>query len=310
MESGQLGEKILIAGGSGVIGISLSQFLKQKGYQVSILSRSESQSSPFKTYLWNPEKDEIDKDAFENLKYVIQLSGANISEKRWTNERKKEIIESRIRTTNLLFLTIKNSKIKLKAFISASAIGYYGAVSSNHIYTESDPAGGDFLAKTCIEWEKTADQFNNIGIRTIKIRTGIVLTKTGGALSKMTMPIKFGFGSALGSGEQYFPWIHISDLCQIYLKAMRDDNMNGAYNAVAPSFIMNKDFTKSLAKALDKPLWLPNIPSFILKMIFGEMSIVLLHGSRISSEKLLAAGYHFQFKEIENTLIDLFPLKS
>ncbi|MBA3706534.1 MAG: NAD-dependent epimerase/dehydratase family protein, partial [Bacteroidetes bacterium] len=163
MESGQLGEKILIAGGSGIVGISLSQFLKQQGYQVTILSRTESKTNQFKTYLWNPEKDEIDKTAFKGLKYIIQLSGANISEKRWTNERKKEIIESRIKTTNLLFQSIKSSNIKLKAFISASAIGYYGTVSSKHIYTESDPAGDDFLAKTCIEWENSADQFNNLG---------------------------------------------------------------------------------------------------------------------------------------------------
>jgi len=309
MESGQLGEKILIAGGSGIVGNSLSQFLKQQGYQIAILSRTESKTNHFRTYLWDPERGEIDKAAFKGLKYVIQLSGANISEKRWTNERKKEIIESRIKTTNLLFQSIKNSDVKLKAFISASAIGYYGSVSSKHIYTESDSSGSDFLAKACIEWENAADQFNTLAIRTVKIRTGIVLTKAGGALSKITIPTRLGVGCALGSGKQYFPWIHIFDLCQIYLKAMSDHKMIGAYNAVAPGHITNKSFTKSLGKALGKPIWLPNIPSFILRLLLGELSQVLLHGSRISSNKILATGYHFQFEEIENALNDLFQAK-
>jgi uncharacterized protein (TIGR01777 family) len=300
-----LNENVLIAGGNGLVGKKLSELLHQRGYEIRVLSRNRSDKGIIKNYYWDPDQGEVDNEAFKDLNYIIQLSGANISEKRWTKNRKNEIVSSRTKSTDLLFQTIKCNGTKLKAFISASAIGYYGTESSQKIYTESDPAGKDFLAETCRKWELAAEQFHNYGIRTVKIRTGIVLTDKGGALSKMIIPSKFGLGSAYGSGKQYFPWIHIKDLCQIYHKALEDDKMEGAYNAVAPSQITNKDFMRTLAVALNKPFWMPGIPGFVLKILLGELSQSLLNGNKISSDKLLAEGFHFQFNDIESTLIEL-----
>jgi uncharacterized protein (TIGR01777 family) len=305
LKSNQLKGKVLIAGGNGLVGKKLSEQLLQKGFEVCVLSRNRYDTGMIKNYFWNPDEGEADNEAFKDLNYIIQLSGANISEKRWTKDRKKEIVLSRIKSTDLLFQTTKCNGTKLKAFISASAIGYYGTGSSQDIYTESDPAGKDFLAETCRKWELAADQFHNFGIRTVKIRTGIVLSDKGGALSKMIIPSKFGLGSAYGSGKQYFPWIHIDDLCRIYHKALDDNKMEGAYNAVAPSQITNKDFMRTLSIALHKSFWMPGIPGFVLKILLGELSQSLLTGGKISSDKLLAEGFHFQFNDIESTLIEL-----
>ena len=248
----------------------------------------------------------LQKKAIDEADYIIHLAGANIGDKRWTDKRKQLIIDSRVKSAQLLFDTIKDRNKILKAFISASAIGYYGAITSDKIFTETDPAANDFLGETCRLWEQSAGQFNGLGIRTVKIRTGVVLTSQGGALAKMVAPVKIGIGSALGSGKQYLPWIHIEDLCEIYLKAIEDIQMKGPYNAVAPENKTNKEFTHSLAQALNKPFWFPNIPALILKLFFGKMSDMLLKGSRVSSEKIIASDFTFKFPDIETALNDLF----
>jgi uncharacterized protein len=302
-------KKVLIAGGSGAIGKYLSSFLESKGISVSILTRNKRLVDGKKYFYWNVDDNEIDIKCFENIDSIIQLSGANVSRKKWSVERKKEIVDSRVNSTNLLFSSIQSNNIKLKAFISSSAIGYYGAVTNNHIYTENDLPGNDFLADTCVKWEKATDQFVTIGIRTVKIRIGIVLMKSHGVLAKMILPAKLWLNAAFGSGKQYFPWIHIEDLCGIFQKSICDEKMNGSYNAVAPVETTNKQFVTTLSHVMHKPAILPNIPAFILKIAFGEFALTLLNGSRISAEKISNSDFVFQFVNLHKTLRSLLKLK-
>ncbi len=297
--------KVLITGGTGLVGKHLSEKLKEKGYSVVILSRKKNVDAEISTYSWDLEKKEIEAGALDSVDYIINLAGANIGEKRWTAKRKKQIIDSRIKSSGLIYDNIKPNKIKPKAFISASAIGYYGAITSEKTFYEPDLPASDFLGETCRLWEQSADKFKNSGMRVVKIRTGVVLAGKGGALSKMIVPVKLGFGSAIGSGKQYMPWIHIDDLCSIYIKAIEDIQMSGAYNAVAPQHTTNVEFTRTLANVLKKPFWFPAIPAFMLKIIFGEMSEMLLRGSRVSSEKIIIAGYKFKFSNLQAALTDL-----
>lgn len=297
--------KILIAGGSGAIGRHLEDFLCKKKIETCTLSRNINKADDSRVFYWNVENNEIDERCFNNVSHIVQLSGANISEKRWSAKRKNEIINSRVNSTNLLFDCVNKNKIKLKGFISASAIGYYGSVISSGILSESDFPGNDFLAQTCVSWEKAADQFGSIGIRIVKIRTGIVLMKNEGALKKFLIPSSIGTMTVLGTGSQYFTWIHINDLCEMYYNAIIDETFNGAFNAVAPSFITNYDFIVALKQALNKPLLIVNIPKFLLKIVLGEMSESLLKGNRISSDKVLNTGYKFIFDTPEKALSDL-----
>jgi len=295
--------QVLISGGSGLVGKILSEKLKTKGFDVAILSRTNKPG--FKTYLWHPDKNQIDPKAIQSSDYIIHLAGANIAEKRWTDSRKKLIRDSRVESANLIFNELKKQKKELKAFISASAVGYYGARTSDNIFAEEHSASDDFLGQTCLAWEQAAKQFEEIGIRTVIIRTGVVLDKQAGALSKMILPIKIGLGSAIGNGRQYMPWIHIDDLCELYIKAIEDNHMNGVFNAVSPDFQTNKSFTHILAKTLKKPFFLPNIPAFLLKLALGEMSIILLQGSRVSADKLIELGFTFKFPNLRSALKDL-----
>ena len=300
--------RILIAGGTGLIGQHLSRKLLEQGYEVAILSRSKRNSAYTLSYFWNPDQNEIQKEAVNSCDYIINLAGANIGAKRWTSKRRQGILESRTNPAKLIFNNLENNH-KLSAYITASAIGYYGAITSSNIYQESDTPANDFLGRTCKEWEEAADIFARAGIRTVKIRTGIVLSKEGGALSKLNIPIRLGFASAIGHGKQYMPWIHMDDLCNIYIQAIKANEMAGPYNAVAPEHITNKDFTRNAARALHRPFWFPNIPAFVLKLGFGQLSSMLLSGSRVSSEKLLAAGYSFQFPDIDSAFENLYVNK-
>ena len=296
---------VLISGGTGLIGEQLGRRLKDRGYEVTILSRTRSLEKHGLSYSWDLNKFEIDSEAIGTADFIIHLSGSSIGEKRWTRKRKKQIVDSRIKSGQLIFDEIRKQNKSLRAFISASAIGYYGTTTSNKIFYETDPPGEDFLGRTCREWEEMAEGFKNIGIRTVKIRTGVVLTKRGGALSKINTPIKKGFGSSIGRGKQYMPWIHIDDLCGIYIKAIEDTKMIGAYNAVAPEHRTNMESTQTLASIQQKKLWFLNIPSVVMKALFGEMSGILLQGSRVSSDKIQTAGFKFLFPSLEGALKQL-----
>ena len=294
-------ESILITGGSGLIGKYLQKVLLQKGYAVSNLSSNPST----KNFYWNIETGEIDIEALKNADHIIHLAGANIGAKRWTERQKRLIIESRTQSAQLLFDTITKLDKRPKTFISASAVGYYGAITSEHIFTETDEPANDFLGNVCEQWEKSADRIEELGIRVVKLRTGVVLTPHNGVLEKIRRPIKYGFGSSFGNGKQYFPWIHINDLCEMYYKAIADKTFSGAYNAVAPQHCSNKLFVKNLALMSGKSVLLPSIPSFIFRVAFGEMSDLLLKGSRISSQKIEDKGFQYQFPTLESALTDL-----
>jgi len=294
-------EKVLITGGSGLIGRRLSFLLKSRGYEVRILSRSNNPKNSYKTFLWNISEKTINDSAFEDLNHIIHLAGAGIADKRWSEKRKKEIIASRVASTNLLYNTVKRLKTPLDSFISASATGYYGAITSETIFEEKDKPAKDFLGKVCSLWEDSIFQFNEIKIRTVALRTGIVLSKDGGALKKMKTPII----TSLGNGKQYMPWIHIDDLCELYIKAIEDEQFKGAFNAVSSEHISNLSFSKKISKIFNYPFLALGAPSFILQIVFGEMSTIILNGSRISANKIKQAGFKFKFENLEKALKNL-----
>ncbi|MBN1789697.1 MAG: TIGR01777 family oxidoreductase [Bacteroidales bacterium] len=299
-------DNILITGGTGLIGKHLGKKLKEKGYAVSVLSRNSRHDADIPEYFWDAEKGEVEKEALNRADFIIHLAGAGMGDKRWSESRKKVIVDSRVKTAQLLFEKIQGTQIKPGAFISSSAVGYYGAITTGRIFSETDPPAQDFLGETCRQWEEAADRFEGAGIRTVKIRTGVVLTPRGGVLAKMKVPVLLGLGSATGSGKQYLPWIHLDDLCGIYIRAIKDSNMTGVYNAVAPEHVTNRDFMKILARVLGRPFWFPRVPAVAMKLLFGEMSAMLLEGSRVSSEKIRATGYKFQYSELGKALTDLF----
>ncbi len=300
---------VLISGGTGLIGRHLCKKLIGKGYSVSILSRTGFTEGEIPVFHFDTDKNEIDERAIREADYIVHLAGANIGEKRWTKNRKQLIVDSRVKTAQLIFEKVKEYNVKLKAFISASAIGYYGAITTNKKFSETDSPYTDFLGETCRLWEKSADSFEEIGIRTVKVRTGVVLTSQGGALAKMITPVKLGIGSAIGSGKQFIPWIHIDDLCNIYIKAIEDTQMHGAYNAVAPDFKTNREFTKEIAKVLKKPFWFPDVPDFIINLLFVEMSEMILKGSSVSPDKIINAGYEFIFPGLEGALKNVLKIE-
>ena len=294
-------EKVLITGGSGLIGRRLSLLLKSRGYEVRILSRSNNPKNNYKTFVWNVSEQYINDSAFEGLNHIIHLAGAGIADKRWSEKRKKEIIASRVASTNLLYNSVKRLKTPLNSFISASATGYYGAVTSETIFEEKDKPAKDFLGKVCSLWEDSIFQFNEIKIRTVALRTGIVLSKDGVALKKMKTPVI----TSLGNGKQYMPWIHIDDLCELYIKAIEDEQFKGAFNAVSSEHISNLSFSKKISKIFNYPFLAIGAPSFILQIVFGEMSTIILNGSRISANKIKQAGFKFKFENLEKALNNL-----
>ncbi|MGB6036165.1 MAG: TIGR01777 family oxidoreductase [Cryomorphaceae bacterium] len=297
--------KILISGGSGLIGSALTKLLLANGHRVNHLSRSKSSESDVPTFVWDLANGEIEDAAFEGVEAIIHLAGAGIADSRWTEERKKIIIDSRVDSANLLYRKAKERKTPLKVFVSASGISYYGMDTTEKIYSETDPPSDDFIGTCCVLWEEAADQFSDLA-RVVKLRTGIVLSANGGALEKIAQPVKFGFGAPLGSGDQWVPYIHIDDLCEMYLAAIEKENYHGVYNAVNGDHVTNEDLTKETAKALKKPLWLPNVPSFVLKAAFGEMGRLILEGSRASAERIKSHGFKFKFATLRKALEDIY----
>jgi uncharacterized protein (TIGR01777 family) len=298
--------KILITGGTGLIGNRLTEILLQKGHEVAYLSRSGKIQDGIRHYQWDIKNNFMEKEALSFPEVIINLAGANVFEKKWTKEFKKEILESRTESVNLLYKEMKEGKLNIKAFISASAIGYYGADTKDKWITENNASGKDFLAEVVSKWEDAMDQFALSGLRTVKLRIGVVLSKKGGALEKLLTPIKMGVGAIIGSGNQYVSWIHIDDLCNLFVKAVEDPSMNGIYNAVAPEPVSNEKLTKDIAAAIGKSIHLPNVPAFALKMMLGsEKASIILGGNRISAEKIIKEGFQFQFPDLKSAISDL-----
>lgn len=298
-------ETVLITGASGLIGKHLQTRLQEKGYRTITLSRTKLPKTDSTVFYWDIDKMEIDCAAIEQADHIIHLAGENIGNKRWTNRQKQIIISSRTKSTELLLSALIKNTTKPQSFISASAVGIYGSVTSEHIFTETHIAGNDFLGQTCAAWEQSANKISEIGIRTVKLRTGVVLTKNGGALSKIIKPIKLRLALPLGNGHQYIPWIHINDLCNMYIKAMEDTTMTGAYNAVAPEHITQKQFAKTVAHLLHKPFFNIRIPACFIKLALGKMATIVLEGSKISAQKIEDAGFKFKFRNLNYALEDL-----
>jgi uncharacterized protein len=311
-------QNVLITGGSGLIGTRLSEILLKRGFSVSHLGRkkvvkiqtrptnSERKNPAIKIYNWDVEKGIIDAKALLEADYIIHLAGAGIADKNWSDARKKEIIESRTKSIGLITKTLKTIPHKIKSFISASGIGFYGADTGDEHISEQYTAGTDFVADCCIQWEAAADEVQALGIRTVKLRTGIVLSDKGGALPKLTQPVRWGVGAALGTGKQWQSWIHLDDLCELYIKALKDEDMTGFYNAVAPNPVTNYELTRLSAEVLKRPFWMPNVPAFALKLVFGEMAIIVLGGNYILNKRIqLETDFVYKFTEVRGALENL-----
>ena len=297
---------VLITGATGLVGQELVNLLLQNGYTIHYLSTSKSKlvsQNNYKGFFWNPKKSEIDTNALTGVEVIIHLAGANVA-KKWTTAYKEEIIESRVLSTQLLYQTLQKNSHQVKQIISASAVGIYPD-SLTDIYHETDlDIDVSFLGNVVKQWENEVSQFEKLEIIVSKIRIGIVLAKNGGALQEMAKPIKYGVGAAFGSGEQYQSWIHVQDLVAIFQFVM-ENRLPGIYNGVAPYPVTNSELTKAISKTLGKPLFLPNIPKFAMKLILGEMHQILFSSQHVSCRKLLDENFQFKFASLDKALNDL-----
>ncbi|MTI38444.1 TIGR01777 family oxidoreductase [Fulvivirga lutimaris] len=300
-----MSKTILITGGTGLVGTRLTELLQSKNYTVKYLSRSAGIKNGIESFQWDIDAGTIDEKAFENVHAVIHFAGAGVADKKWTPQRKKEILDSRTKSTQLIKSTLEKIDHKVESVISASAIGYYGWDTGGVWVKEGSRFGDDFLATVTKAWEEKVDEIETLGIRTAKLRIGIVFSEKGGALYELAKPIKYGVGAPLGSGDQYMSWIHIDDLCEMFIYAAEKKEVQGVFNAVGPNPETNKVITKMAAKVLGKPCFLPNVPSFVLKIILGKRAAMVLGGSRVSSEKIQSLGFDFKFPELKKALEDL-----
>jgi len=298
-------ETILITGGTGNIGKELSRLLLSRGYRVAVLTRRKTiDDSSIKYFYWDVKNKTIEKGAFEHVTTIVHLAGANIGEKRWSEKRKNEIYNSRVLSVKFLLEYIKEHDIKINHIISASAIGYYGAINSELIYDEDNCQGHDFLAKTSFDLETATLNFNHIGVQTSILRIGVVLSLSGGLMKKTIKYARKHINPKLGTGSQYINWIHIEDLCRMFVHII-EQSIYGVYNAVATEKNKNVDFTQSVSRILQKPNLSPSIPSFFLKIVFGEMASILLYGSRVSNNKIKKTDYTFKFDQLDSALKNL-----
>jgi len=300
-----MSKNILITGASGSVGKRLTRVLLEKGYQISALSRTPGQNPAVKTFIWDVNRGIIDEHCIEGIDTIIHLAGAGIAEKRWTDARKKELIDSRTRSIGLIYDLLKTREHQVSSVISAAAIGYYSD-RGDELMTEDSTPNTDFMAHCCMEWENAVDEGQKLGLRIVKFRTGVVLDKDGGALPKLAKPIKLYIGSPIGNGRQWIPWIHWQDVVDMYVYAIENITVNGIYNMVAPNPVTNVQLTQAVAKQLHKPLWAPNVPAFVLKLILGEMSTIVLGSTKVSAQKIQDAGFRFKFTEVSAALKEIY----
>jgi hypothetical protein len=297
---------VLITGGTGLIGKKLAKHLKAKGYTLHLLSRSAQKADNYnKVFRWDVNKGEMDIAALEGVTDIIHLAGAGIADSRWTDERKKIIIDSRVKTLELILDNLKKKNQKVDSLISGSAIGWYGSRTDDMLHLESEPSADDFMGETCRKWEAVADSFEGLANRIAKIRTGVVLSKEGGALPTVKLPFKFFVGSPLGSGRQQIQWIHYDDICKVFSEALDNPKFIGSINASATEDCTNRKFSKTLAKVMNRPFIPISVPSLFLKGLLGEMSAVVLEGSKVSNTKLKETGFEFKHTNLEGALSDL-----
>ncbi len=297
--------KILIAGGSGFVGRQLSQMLIQNGYEVAWLTRGKSNQNQIKTFNWDIKTGFIDTKAFAFADVIVNLAGAGVADKKWTKAYKQELFDSRIKATKLIAHALQKNSHQVKAYLAASAIGIYGNTTSLNAKEDETPAT-NYLAQLCTDWEASTQSIAKLGIRTATVRVGVVLGLEGGFVKQVSALTNYYLGAALGSGKQYTSWIHLNDLCRMFIWLIEHENLTGIYNGVAPNPISNKTLTKLLAKQLHKPIILPNAPAFMLNLIFGEMASMLLASQHVSAQKIIATGFNFKFDTAENALANLF----
>lgn len=301
--------KILITGATGLVGNELVSLMLQNGETVHYLSTSkkkiESQSN-YKGFYWNPEQGIIDENCFIGVDAIIHLAGANIG-KRWTSKYKQEIIESRILSSNLLFKALKDFPHQVKQIVSASAVGIYPD-DLKKLYSESDKEVDDsFLGNVVVKWEESVDKFKLLNLKVCKLRTGLVLSNKGGALMEMLKPIKYGAGAPFGSGRQVQSWIHIHDLVEMYYFAVKN-SWQGVFNAVAPNPVTNKELTEEIATTIKRPIIIPTLPKFLMRLVLGEMHIMLFTSQNVNSQKASDNGFVFKYKIVEKALKHLLTL--
>ncbi len=300
--------KVLITGGTGLIGSRLSELLIDAGYEVALLSREPAKSSHYHSFRWDPAAGTIDEAAVPYADYIVNLAGASVSGGKWTDERKHDIMGSRLGGLALLHRELAKPGHHVQAFVSASAIGVYGDTGAQLLTEESSPGlpTHDFLADVAHQWELAAAPVAALGIRTVVPRIGVVLSTAGGALPQIAKPVKLGAGAALGSGKQFMSWIHLDDICRLFMAMLDDTSWEGTYNAVAPHPVTNEEFTKELAQVLHRPLLLPKVPAFGLKLALGEMSEIVLASQNVSAAKVLAQGFTYEFPELHGALVALY----
>ncbi len=287
-----MSRKVLITGGTGLIGTRLAELLIDGGYEVALLSRTPG-NNRYPSFRWEPLAGTIDEAAVPYADYIINLAGSSVSDGKWTRERKREILSSRLAGTQLIAQELRKGNHHVRAFVSASAIGIYGDRDDQVLTEETPPSPDDFLATVCQQWEDAAEYVEQDGIRTAIMRIGIVLSPEGGALVPLARTVKLMAGAPLGSGKQYMSWIHLDDLCRLFIQALEDEQCQGVYNAVAPNPVTNQEFTETLAEVLHRPLVLPKVPEFGLKLMMGEMSEIVLASQRVSAGESAGQGFRF-----------------
>jgi uncharacterized protein len=304
---------VLISGGTGLIGSRLTHHLIERGYDIVILTQQKNRSlENLKiTYsYWNVEKKIIDKKAVLSADQIVHLAGTGVMDHTWTSDYKKKILESRTKSAELIVNCLKENEHHVKTFVSASAIGYYGPdgkiLERKDGFIESDLPSKDFLGETCLLWEASVEPVTALGIRLVKLRTGIVLSKKGGALKEFKKPLRFGIATVFGNGKQVVSWVHIDDLCRMYCEAMENKYLHGSYNAVAPEPVSQKELMLLLAnKMRNKFFTAVHVPVFILKFVLGKRSIEILKSATVSDRKIKAAGFTFLYPSIESAINEL-----
>ena len=303
-------QTVLITGGTGMVGQALTSFLLARGYQVIVLSRSAKKSSQqhLSYAVWDIEKQFIDTSAINAADVIVHLAGESVASKRWTAKRKQEILDSRVKSGALLVKALKENKHKVKTVIAASAIGWYGPDTENSLqngFNETDPFDNSYLGSTCKQWEESVQGINELGIRLVTLRIGIVFNIKGGALAEFIKPAKFGMATILGTGKQIVSWIHQDDLCKMIVFAAENESVKGVYNAVSPNPINNKDLVNAIASTMHKFHITMNVPVFVLKIMLGEMSIEVLKSANVSSKKIQTAGFHYDYPTVNIALRQL-----
>lgn len=299
-----MAKKILITGATGLVGTELKKQLLNQGYEVNTLSRKDN-GNP-NNYIWDVYKGEIDANCLNGVNAIIHLAGEPVAEKKWTEERKKQIIDSRVKSTELLFKAIKfTPEHQVKSFISASAVGYYGDCG-DEILTEESQNGYGFLAECCKLWEDAVDQGKKLSLRIVKLRTGIVLSTKGGALPQLDKPVRLFAGAALGTGKQWTPWLHIDDMVGMYIYALETFNMENSYNACAPFPVTNEGLTKAIAKNLHRPFWPIKVPRKGIELLMGERTEAIMMSNNTAAQKILDAGFKFKFTHLDDALKQLY----